>query len=201
MTNYYRLELIKDDEQEWIVNQGYNNCCMCGTTIDTVGNTSGALCMSCAEELISGRYLRRKQFFENILGEPGEHLRKVQSILAGHGPGPVQKAKDTLKALAVYEKGWNGPRSLGANIDSFILANAFINLIEDSNEIEEVEVTIFSTGNAVITFTNSDADVSLEFFPDGALATNIDNQDFGIAEDLDLHFDGSNIPDELKKYF
>lgn len=201
MPNFYRLELIEESDDEWLVNQAYNHCCMCGGVIDSVGKTSGSLCVSCAEELISGRYLRRKEYFENILGTPGEHLRKTQAILAGHGPGPVEQARDILKGLANYQKGWNGPRSLGAHIDSFILADAFLQLVAHSNEIEQVEATIFSTGHAVLTFSCSDADVSIEFEPNGALAVNIDNQDFGIAEDLDLHFDGQIIPEQLAKYF
>jgi len=103
-----------------------------------------------------------------------------------------------LQQLSEYTDGWNGPRSLGANAESFRLAGRFAQLIQDNASLR-ISPTIFAIGTAALEITNGDCKLLIEFAPNGDLAVNVDTPVDQLDYDL-VGFNGSAIPEELRRF-
>lgn len=69
MTEYYELKKVTIEppkEGEFrIVNASLLTCSLCGTMIDGMGGHSGAVCIKCAEVVLSGRMVGSIVWEEN----------------------------------------------------------------------------------------------------------------------------------------
>jgi hypothetical protein len=115
-------------------------------------------------------------------------------------PNVIREAHSKLIQLRAYEDGWHEPRSLGANEQSFSMAEGFLVLISESESIISIEPTIFSLGTAALEIETDDASMLLEFLSDGTILANIDDAEG--EKDFDLkYFSGTSVPSQIARYF
>jgi len=130
----------------------------------------------------------QKSYRSRILTVESSSTKKYDNVLA------------ELTRLSAYPAGWNGYPSSAAIGSSFDLAKRFVELLRASSNAFQISASIRAVGTAMVDIQGPNFLASIEFLPNGEIATNIDNPDG--PQDFDLeNFDGTKIPDDLVSFF